>query len=168
MDMVGDDGDVVEIVEEVIDLKKYVDVVRDDGAGAIATFLGTTRDMFEDKRVLELRYEAYHAMALEHLRRICKVARSRWALTRIAIVHRIGVVGVGEESVLVAVSSVHRKESLHACEFLIDELKASVPIWKKEVYETGDAWKQNSEFLSRNSLVTTPAAVGGASDVARV
>ena len=61
--------------------------------------------------------------------------------------HRVGVVGIGEESVLVAVSSVHRKVSLHACEFLIDELKASVPIWKKEIYET---WKQNSEFLNRN------------------
>ena len=159
--MAGKEGDLVEIIEEAIDLTKYVDKVRDAGAGAIATFLGTTRDTFQDKRVLELRYEAYLAMALEELRRICKAARARWSLHRIAIVHRIGVVGIGEESVLVAVSSVHRKESLHACEFLIDELKASVPIWKKEVYETGEAWKQNSEFLNRNSVPRIAQDVGG-------
>ncbi|KAG0589589.1 hypothetical protein KC19_1G032300 [Ceratodon purpureus] len=160
-EMAGDGGDVVEIVDEAIDLNKYVDMVRDAGAGAIATFLGTTRDTFEDKRVLELRYEAYHAMALEQMRRICVAARARWSLHRIAIVHRIGVVGIGQESVLVAVSSVHRKESLHACEFLIDELKASVPIWKKEVYETGEAWKQNSEFLKKNFVPGSAQDGGG-------
>lgn len=153
----GVNGDVVEIVEDPIDMAKYVDKVRDAGAGAISTFLGTTRDTFEEKKVVELRYEAYTAMALEQLRRICNSARAKWELTRIAIVHRIGVVGIGEASVLVAVSSVHRKESLHACEFLIDELKASVPIWKKEVYQdSGAAWKQNPEFLTRNSIETKP------------
>jgi len=148
-----DHGDMLEIVEEPIDIKRYVDSVRDAGAGAIATFLGTTRDTFEEKQVLELRYEAYTAMAMEQLRRICCAARERWSLTRIAMVHRTGVVAIGEESVLVAVSSVHRKEALHACEFLIDEIKASVPIWKKEIYATGEAWKENSEFLKKNMVV---------------
>ena len=154
-------GDVVEIVEDAIDVRKYMDKVRDAGAGAMATFLGTTRDTFEDKRVLELRYEAYHAMALQQLRRLCGDARARWSLTRIALVHRVGVVGIGEESVLVAVSSVHRKASLHACEFLIDELKASVPIWKKEIYVDGETWKQNSEFLNRNFVPRSSQDVAG-------
>lgn len=165
--MSGDERgrDVVEIIDGAIDMSKYVDLVRDPGAGAISTFLGTTRDTFEDQQVVELRYEAYHAMAVEQLRRICTAARDRWALTRIAIVHRVGVVAIGEASVLIAVSSVHRKESLHACEFLIDELKTSVPIWKKEVYKTGEAWKQNAEFLNRSTRGATRTGDAGVSRV---
>ena len=70
-----------------------------------------------------------------------------------AIAHRLGVVDVGEASVIIAVSSVHRKEALEACHFAIDELKATVPIWKKEVYEGGEVWKQNSEFTHAPAMV---------------
>lgn len=148
----GGDGDFVEIVEHALDMNRYIGRVRDPGAGAIATFSGTTRDTFENKQVVELRYEAYTSMALIQLNRICKIARERWSLIKIALAHRLGVVAIGEESVFVAVSSVHRKEALAACEFLIDELKASVPIWKKEVYSNGEAWKENVEFQMKNSV----------------
>ncbi|GLJ48208.1 hypothetical protein SUGI_1018030 [Cryptomeria japonica] len=142
--------DFVEIVDEApLDITKYTNLVRSPAAGAIATFMGTTRDTFEDKEVVELRYEAYVPMAHRQLRAICTEARNRWELMRVAVAHRLGVVPVGEESVFVAVSSVHRRDALEACEYVIDEIKASVPIWKKEIYTNGEVWKENSEFLLR-------------------
>eukprot|EP00252_Welwitschia_mirabilis_P018081 TRINITY_DN40271_c0_g1_i1.p1 TRINITY_DN40271_c0_g1~~TRINITY_DN40271_c0_g1_i1.p1 ORF type:complete len:220 (-),score=51.58 TRINITY_DN40271_c0_g1_i1:130-789(-) len=144
--------DFVEILEVgALDIKKYTDFVRSPSAGAIATFIGTTRDTFEDKRVLELRYEAYVPMALRQMNFICSEARRQYNLLKLAVVHRLGVVPVGEESVFVAASSVHRKDALGACEFIIDEIKASVPIWKKEVYTNGEVWKENSEFFLRKA-----------------
>lgn len=141
--------DVVEIVDSSLEMGKYVDAVRDAGAGAISTFAGTTRDTFQGRKVMELRYEAYKPMALLEMKKICESARNRWSLIRVAIAHRLGIVPIGEESVFIAVSSAHRKDALDACQFLIDELKATVPIWKKEVYSTGEAWKENGEFLER-------------------
>lgn len=146
----------VEIIEEndpslVIDPTKYTNFVASPKSGAIATFAGTTRDSFEGKRVVELRYEAYVSMAVRLLKSICSSARSSWDLDSIAVAHRLGTVPVGETSVFVAVSSVHRSDALEACRYLIDEIKASVPIWKKEVYANGEVWKENSEFLERRS-----------------
>lgn len=144
--------DVLEIVETPIDMTKYVDAVRDPGAGAITTFIGTTRDTFQNKEVVELQYEAYKPMAILELKKICTLARNQWPLIGIAVAHRLGTVPIGEESVFIAVSSVHRKDSLDSCQFLIDELKARVPIWKKEVYSSGEVWKENAEFLQRTQV----------------
>ncbi|KAF2291808.1 hypothetical protein GH714_035689 [Hevea brasiliensis] len=118
-------------------------------AGAIATFSGTTRDTFEGKIVVELRYEAYVPMAVRQIKSICSSARLSWNVHSIAVAHRLGPVPVGETSVFIAVSAVHRADALDACKFVIDELKASVPIWKKEVYSNGEVWKENSEFMER-------------------
>lgn len=140
----------VEIIEDPsapIDPIKYTDFVSSPKSGAIATFAGTTRDSFEGKLVVELRYEAYVPMAIRRLRSICSSARSSWDLDAIAVAHRLGIVPVGQTSVFVAVSAVHRSDALDACKYLIDEIKASVPIWKKEVYENGEVWKENSEFM---------------------
>lgn len=102
--------------------------------------------MFTGKKVLRLEYEAYVPMAEQELLKICAEARRRWRLTKVALVHRIGLVPIGEASVVVAVSSVHRKDSLEAVHFCIDTLKETVPIWKKEVYEDGgEVWKSNVE-----------------------
>lgn len=141
----------IEILEEnhPIDMSKYINYVHSPHCGAIATFSGTTRDTFEGKEVLELRYEAYVPMAIRCLGSICSSARSSWSLNSIAVAHRLGSVLVGETSVFVAISSVHRSDALDACKFVIDEIKASVPIWKKEVYTNGEIWKENSEFLER-------------------
>ncbi|KAF5183180.1 Molybdopterin synthase catalytic subunit [Thalictrum thalictroides] len=141
----------IEILEEnnLIDLAKYITYVQSPQAGAIATFSGTTRDTFDGKTVLELRYEAYVPMAVRCIKSICLSARSTWKLDSIAVAHRLGPVPVGETSVFIAVSSVHRADALDACKYVIDELKASVPIWKKEVYSNGEVWKENSEFMER-------------------
>ncbi len=122
-------------------------------AGAIATFIGTTRDNFEGKRVVRLEYEAYQPMAEKEILRIIGRAREQWKLRHVAVSHRVGVVGTAESSVEIAVSSTHRREALDACAFVIDELKASVPIWKKEVYSDDSGtpgfvpatWKENKE-----------------------
>lgn len=141
--------DVLEPSNGPIDIVRYVNFVRDPAAGAIATFEGTTRDTFEGKRVVELRYEGYVPMASRQLRVICDAAREMWAVRRMAAAHRLGTVGVGEASVFVAVSAEHRAEAMEACRYVIDEVKASVPIWKKEVYDDGEVWKENKEFVER-------------------
>ncbi|KAI8391072.1 Molybdopterin biosynthesis MoaE [Radiomyces spectabilis] len=115
--------------------------VADDGAGAISTFSGTTRDHFQGKVVLRLEYEAYEAMVIKILHDLIKEARSKWNVMHIAVYHRTGLVPVGETSVVVACSSAHRADAIHSAEYLIDELKARCPIWKKEVYEDGSVWK---------------------------
>ncbi|KAK9274310.1 hypothetical protein L1049_019124 [Liquidambar formosana] len=149
--MADEEKNLVEILEEhnPIDLVKYINYVHAPESGAIATFSGTTRDTFEGKTVVELRYEAYVPMALRCIKSICSAARSSWNLNSIAVAHRLGPVPVGETSVFIAISSTHRADALDACKFVIDEIKASVPIWKKEVYANGEVWKENSEFLER-------------------
>ena len=94
-----------------------------------------------DKTVIQLEYESYIPMAEKVLSNIIYEARTKWALTKVAIYHRIGTVPVGETSVIIAASSIHRKESLHAVEWLINRLKEKAPIWKKEVYSDGSIWK---------------------------
>lgn len=148
-----DDRNLVEIMETLnpIDVAKYMNFVGAPQAGAIATFSGTTRDTFEGKTIVELRYEAYVPMAIRCIKSICSSARASWNIHSVAVAHRLGTVPVGETSVFVAVSSVHRADALEACRLLIDEIKAQVPIWKKEVYSNGEVWKENSEFLERRS-----------------
>ncbi|KAJ3186126.1 Molybdopterin synthase catalytic subunit [Irineochytrium annulatum] len=140
----------VAISLEKLDVAAITDLVRNHGAGAISVFLGTTRNNFTvhgvNKKVLRLEYEAYVGMAEKELHSLIDKATAKWAdLTSVAISHRIGVVPIGEESVVIAVSSPHRRDALDATTFLIDELKRTVPIWKKEFYEDGTSalWKTN-------------------------
>ncbi|CAM0951148.1 unnamed protein product [Alopecurus aequalis] len=159
------DQDLVEILEEGsgrLDIARYVDHVRDLAAGAIATFEGTTRDHFAGRRVVELRYEAYSAMARRRLEAILREARAAHALQRLAVAHKLGPVPAGEASVFVAASAVHRADAMEACRYVIDEIKASVPIWKKEVYDDGEVWKENREFFDRtDAAATAPATAKG-------
>jgi molybdopterin synthase catalytic subunit len=90
--------------------------------------------------VERLEYEAYESMAVDEMRRIGEEIGRRWAVVAVSMVHRVGVVPVGEASVAVAVSAAHRDEAFAACRFGIDTLKATVPIWKKEYYEGGEHW----------------------------
>ncbi|KAI9206748.1 Molybdopterin biosynthesis MoaE [Polychytrium aggregatum] len=156
--------DHVSITADRISLDPLLLLVRDGQDGAIATFTGTTRDHFVvdgvRKRVLRLEYEAYEPMAHKALLELLAQARQRWPeITHQAIVHRIGVVPVAEASVIIVVTSPHRQEALAACSWLIDELKATVPIWKKEFYEDGSTWKANSECLGcRRSAVQTDSS----------
>jgi molybdopterin synthase catalytic subunit len=128
------------LVEEPLSLDAAVDEVRGDGAGAIATFTGTVRDRSRDRDVLHLEYEAYEGMAEEVMAELAARLQKTHDLTAIAIHHRVGRVEIGEASVVIATSAPHRAEALAACKEAIDELKTSVPLWKKEVYEGGEEW----------------------------
>lgn len=128
------------IVRDRIDVAALEASVADPGAGAICTFVGTTRENNAGRKVLRLEYEAYEAMALSEMRRLAEEAGRQWSIVRIAIAHRIGIVEIGETSVAIAVSAAHRAEAFEACRFAIDTLKEIVPIWKKEHFEGGEVW----------------------------
>ncbi len=109
----------------------------DENAGAVVLFLGTTRRMTDGKETLSLEYDCYEPMAKAELESLRENALSRWPLKFCGIVHRVGVVGNGQASVAIAVSSPHRAESFEACQWIMDTLKKSVPIWKKERWADG-------------------------------
>jgi MoaE-MoaD fusion protein len=126
--------------DEPLSLDRVVDEVRSDEAGAIATFTGTTRIQSRGRTVTHLDYEAYEGMAEQVMAEIAAGLQSRYELAGIAIHHRVGRVGIGDTSVVIAVSAPHRQDALAACKDAIDELKERVPLWKKEVYEGGEEW----------------------------
>lgn len=137
----GDDpAIVVELTAGPISTDRILRAVADPRAGAVVLFLGVVRDNARGRRVDHLIYEAYEALARRELERIAATVTQRWPVTRIAIVHRTGRLGVGEPSVAVAVSAPHRGEAFEAGRYTIDTLKQTVPIWKKEVWEGGAAW----------------------------
>lgn len=126
--------------EEPLSLEAVVEEVADERAGAIATFTGTTRIESRGRTVRWLDYEAYAEMAEDVMAGIAAQLEERYDLCAVAIHHRIGRVGIGEPSVVIAVSAPHRADALAACKDAIDVLKESVPVWKKEVYEGGAEW----------------------------
>ena len=125
---------------EPLSLDRVVAEVRDEQAGAIATFTGTTRIQSRGRTVTHLDYEAYEGMAERVMAEIAAGLQSRYELSAVAIHHRVGRVGIGETSVVIAVSAPHRQDALAACKDAIDELKERVPLWKKEVYSDGEEW----------------------------
>lgn len=130
----------VRIQREPIDGQALIEVVRTAGDGAVALFLGTVRDRNEGRTVLRLEYSAYEDMALQELERVRADALERYEITAAAAVHRLGVLEIGEASVAVAVAAPHRAAAFDACRFMIDTLKRTVPIWKKESSEGGEVW----------------------------
>ncbi|KAJ9122210.1 hypothetical protein QFC24_004440 [Naganishia onofrii] len=161
-------GDTLELTYEKLDAEAITRTVKDDGAGAIALFIGTTRDSFQGKKVTKLTYEAYTSLCMKTFAKIVASARKLPALstthhavatttpaneqrlTRLAVHHRLGEVPVGEASIVIAVSSPHRREAFEACEYLLEEVKKKAQIWKREWYleEGGNeddesAWKKN-------------------------
>jgi len=140
------------VTDKPIHLQELVDFVTDPEAGAIATFIGTTRNNNEGRKVIALDYEAYPEMAEKELTRLGEEARKKWQICRMAIVHRVGPVQITEPSVMIAVSAAHREAAFAACRFAIEEIKKTVPIWKKEVYEGGEIWigTQSGQPLPRS------------------
>ena len=130
----------LEITHEPLNPEEITAKVRKDTNGAVVTFLGTTRLFAEGKKVLYLEYEAYTDMALNKMEEIRREVQSQWKVEDVAISHRIGRVDIGEISLVVAVASPHRKEAFHACHQLVDRLKETVPIWKKEFFVDGYHW----------------------------
>ena len=133
-------GGAFRLSAEPLDLGAAVAEVADERAGAIATFVGTTRVQSRGRTVLHLEYEAYEGMAERVMEELADSLRSRHDLCAVAIHHRVGRVGIGEQSVVIAVSAPHRHDALAACREAIDTLKETVPLWKKEVYEGGEEW----------------------------
>ena len=128
------------LTREKLELPDLIDLVTNPEAGAIATFIGTTRNNNDGRKVIALDYDAYPEMAEKELARIGDDAKRQWPICRMAIVHRIGPVQITEASVMIAVSAAHRDAAFAACRFAIEEIKRTVPIWKKEVYEGGEIW----------------------------
>jgi len=139
--------DIVQITEEKLQLSSIIAAITVPEAGAVSSFSGNTRNNFNGKKVARLEYEGYIQMAEKEMKKICNEIRKKWDVLHISLNHRLGIVPVIDTSVIVAISSVHRRESLEAVHFAIDEIKAKVPIWKKEYYEDGTSfeWKENSE-----------------------
>ena len=145
----AEDPFLIQVSETLPSLEECYQFVVTDACGAVATFVGVTRDNFQGKTVLRLSYEGYIPMAVKELRKLCVRATTTYpSVQRIAAVHIVGDCPVGKASVILACSSPHRRDALRCCEFLIDELKATVPIWKREVYagDEGSVWKENVEW----------------------
>jgi molybdopterin synthase catalytic subunit/molybdopterin converting factor small subunit len=133
--------DWIEVTAQVLSERATAEAVADPGAGAVALFSGIVRDQTGGRRVKFLEYEAHAPMALAKMREIAAAIRARWPGTlRVALVHRVGRLEIGESSVMIAVSSPHRREAFEACHFAIDTLKETVPVWKKEYFEDGEVW----------------------------
>jgi molybdopterin converting factor subunit 1 len=135
-----DQPDVIRIVDEPISADHLAELVRTDADGAVCTFLGVARRWTRGQEVIHLEYEAYPEMAERKMREIADELRVKWGVTGVAILHRTGVLAIGEASVGIAVSSPHRREAFAACQYAIDRLKQVVPIWKKEVWSNGEQW----------------------------
>jgi molybdopterin synthase catalytic subunit len=129
-----------EVTREPLDVAAAAREVRRDASGAVVVFLGTVRDHNLGRRVLYLEYDAYPEMACRVMRALAEEAKARWPLTDVVILHRVGRLEIGETSLLVAVSSPHRREAFEAGQWLVDRVKERVPVWKKEVFEGGEEW----------------------------
>ena len=125
---------------EPLSLERVSAEVASDAAGAIATFVGTTRARSRGRDVIRLQYEAYEGMAEAEMERIARELRARHDVIDVAIHHRVGPVEIGETSVVIAVSAAHRAAAFDACREAIDTLKQTVPLWKKELYVGGEEW----------------------------
>jgi molybdopterin synthase catalytic subunit len=130
----------IEITDKSINITKVIAAASHSEAGAVNIFIGNIRDTADGKKVVRLEYEAYEPMAVAEIQKIRDEATRQWNLSGFAISHRVGTLIPGETAVVVAVSSKHRKESFEACQFIMNELKKKVPIFKKEVFEDGEEW----------------------------
>ena len=120
--------------------QECIDFTASDSAGGSVVFIGTVRDNTKGKPVVRLEFEAYEPMAISEMRKIAEKAEARWHCEKISIHHRTGSLDIGEIAVVIAVATPHRKAAFEACEYCIDTLKETVPIWKKEIFEDGEVW----------------------------
>lgn len=148
--------DRVELVREVINTVALAREVRAAEDGAVATFDGCVRNHSHGRATLYLEYEAYEAMALAKMNEIAAEVLERYAIDRVAIVHRLGRLEIGETSVFIAVSAAHRGAAFDACRYAIDTLKKTVPIWKKEFFADGAVWADGELPPTPKSVARDP------------
>lgn len=127
-------------IDANIDMNEAFAYLQSPEAGGHVLFIGTVRNQAQGKVVVKLSFEAYHSMALKEMNRIAALAASKWEIKRLVIIHATGSKNVGEPVVITGVSAVHRDTAFQACQFLIDELKKTVPIWKNEFFEDNSVW----------------------------
>jgi molybdopterin synthase catalytic subunit len=134
------------IVRDPIETQQIADSIKAPQDGAVAIFEGIVRDNSRGRRTLYLDYEAYESMAINEMQRLAQAALERFAIRDVRLVHRLGRLAIGEASVLIVVASAHRGAAFEACRWLIDTLKKTVPIWKKEYFEDGAVWADGEPF----------------------
>jgi molybdopterin synthase catalytic subunit len=154
----------VEITDAVIPSAEIVAEMKAGPDGAVCVFDGIVRDNTRGRKTLYLDYEAYREMALEQMRGLAAEAVMRFGVRDVALVHRLGRLTVGETSVLVVVASVHRGAAFDACRWLIDTLKKTVPIWKKEQFVDGAIWADGEPFPSDIGLPEASEAKAQSAD----
>jgi molybdopterin synthase catalytic subunit len=143
----------VEITDDVISGEEIVAEIKADEDGAVCVFDGIVRNNTRGRKTLYLDYEAYREMALEKMKGLASEAIERFGVRDVAMVHRLGRLMVGETSVLIVVASAHRGAAFDACRWLIDTLKKTVPIWKKEQFEDGAIWADGEPFPDEIAVV---------------
>ena len=137
--------DIFEITREPINKLELEQRVLTGAAGAIVTFDGVVRNQTKGRPVISLHYEAYPPMAVKEMRRIGGEIRERWPqIDRIGMIHRFGELAISESSIVIVVTSPHRKAAFEACQYAIDRLKQTVPIWKKEIFADGEEWVEGT------------------------
>ncbi len=146
--------DLYQITDEPVKPGDLHDVVLADSDGAVTSFAGVVRDNTKGRSTRYLEYDVYGEMAEKEMRAIGEEVKSRWEVDAVGILHGRGRMEIGDISVLIAVSSPHRKASLEACHFAIDRLKETVPIWKKEVWTDGEAWIEGDPSSSPPEAIT--------------
>jgi molybdopterin synthase catalytic subunit len=151
----------VEIVDGPIDAGEIVAGLKAGGDGALCVFDGIVRDNTRGRRTLHLDYEAYREMALQQMKVLAAEAISNFGVRDVAMVHRLGRLAVGETSVLIVVASAHRGAAFDACRWLIDTLKKTVPIWKKEAFVDGAIWADGEPFPEAIALQNAVAGSRG-------
>jgi molybdopterin synthase catalytic subunit len=144
----GADDDVVEITRTPIDIAALRARLLAGESGAVVIFDGVARNNTKGRRTRFLEYEGYDAMALKTMVQIVNEVREKWPINRVGIVHRLGRIEISESSVVILVTSAHRRVAFEACQYAIDRLKKIVPIWKKEYFEDGEVWIENPEAMS--------------------
>jgi molybdopterin synthase catalytic subunit len=130
----------IKITADTLNVQECADWVMSPGCGGIDVFIGTVRNATKGKTVVRLEFEAYEKMAINELEKIAQQAFNNWPVQKILIRHRTGILQVGEIPVIIAVAAAHRDAAFEACRFIIDTLKQTVPIWKKESFEDGEVW----------------------------
>jgi molybdopterin synthase catalytic subunit len=137
--------DIYEITREPIDKAALEQRLLTGAAGAMVTFDGVVREQTKGRRVVSLHYEAYAPMAVKEMRKVGEEIHARWPdVLHIGIIHRFGELRVTESSIAIVITSPHRRVAFEACHYAIDRVKQTVPIWKKEIFEDGEAWVEGS------------------------
>jgi molybdopterin synthase catalytic subunit len=144
-----DGRDIFEITREPIDIAGLRARLLEGDSGAVVIFDGIARNNTQGRRTLHLEYEGYEPMSLRTMEQIGREVRERWAINRVGIIHRLGRIDTTESSVVIVVTSAHRKIAFEACQYAIDRLKKIVPIWKKEFFEDGAVWVENEDAAGR-------------------